>query len=132
MPLAAWRPDDAKPQAAGATYPVMKTLVLTGIAVFIALFVLTTFVPDPEARAEAAEYFSQETIERGLQRSFESKLLFWSSTAVHLGALALVALTGFARRLTDVCRRWTGGRWLPTLWLLGALLFVGNEVLSLP
>src|SRR5690242_15801247 len=110
----------------------MKTIVFAGVLVFLALFLLTTFLPNPEARAEAAEYFSQETIERGLQRSFEGKLLFWSSTAVHLGALALVALTGFAHHLTDVRRRSTGGRWLLTLLQLGAILFVGNEILSLP
>jgi STE24 endopeptidase len=110
----------------------MKAAFLTGVWIFLALFGLTTFLPAPGARAEAEKYFSETTIERGLQHSLEAKLLFWASTAVHLGALALVVCTGFARRLTDVFERWTGGRWLPTLLLMGAFLFVGDEVLSLP
>jgi STE24 endopeptidase len=110
----------------------MKAAILAGVFVFIALFVLTTFLPAPQARAEAAKYFSAPTIERGWERSLEGKLLFWSSTAVRLGALALVVFTGLARRLTDVFERWSGRRWLLTLLLLGCFMFLGDEILSLP
>jgi len=110
----------------------MKIVVLVSFLGLIALFVLTTFLPAPAARAEAEHYFPPDVIDRGLQHSLEGKLIFWSSTFTHLGALALVVLTSFARRLTDVFDRWTGRRWLLTVLLVGVFLFLGDEILSLP
>src|SRR5271166_1267503 len=97
----------------------MRFVVLAVVCIFCALFVLTTFLPAPGARAEAAKYFSPLVIERGLQHALEGKLLFWASTFVHLGALAIVVLTGLARRLADVFARWAGGRWLLAVLLMG-------------
>src|SRR6266478_1579914 len=94
---------------------VMKAAILAGVLVFAALFALTTFLPAPDARAEAQRYFSSSEIERGLEHSLEGKLLFWASTAVHLGVLTLLVLGGWARPLAAWCGRWTGGRWLATV-----------------
>jgi len=110
----------------------MKSVVLVSLLLLVALFVLTTFLPAPAARAEAEHYFPPDVIERGLQHSFEGKLIFWATTFTHLGALALVVLTGFARRLSDVFDHWTGKRWLLTVLLVGIFLFLGDEILSLP
>jgi STE24 endopeptidase len=110
----------------------MKAAIVAVVFLFVALFALTTFLPAPAARAEAEPYFPPRVIERGLERSLQGKLLFWSSTAVHLGVLAVVVFTGFARWLTDRCRRWTGDRWLATVLLVGILLFLGDAILSLP
>lgn len=110
----------------------MRFVVLIVVCIFVALFLLTTFLPAPRAEVEAAKYFPPVVIERGLQHSLEGKLQFWASTFVHLGALAVVALTGLARRLADVFARWTGGGWLPGVLLMCVFLFLGDQVLSLP
>jgi STE24 endopeptidase len=110
----------------------MRRLILAGLLLFLVLFSATIVFPAAAARAEAERYFSPDVIERGLQRSRQGKLLFLTATLVQTGTLALVALTGFGRRLTDELDRWTGGRWLLTLLLLGFLLFLGDQVLSLP
>jgi STE24 endopeptidase len=110
----------------------MKWIIVTVVCIFLALFGLATFLPAPGAEAEATRYFSPVVIERGLEHSLEGKLLFWASTFVHLGALALVVLTGLARSLADVFLRWTGGRWLPAVLWMGVFLFLGDQVLSLP
>jgi STE24 endopeptidase len=108
----------------------MRGLILAGLLFFLALFAATLVLP--AARTDAERYFSADVIDRGLQHSREGKLLFLIATLVQTGALALVALTPFARRLTDELNRWTGGRRLLTLLLLGFLLFLGDQVLSLP
>jgi STE24 endopeptidase len=110
----------------------MKAALVVGLLLFVAVFVLTTFLPDAYARLEAERYFVPEVIARGLQRARQGKLLFWGSTAVHLGALVLVVFSGLGRRLADLCERWTGRRWLLTVLGVGGVLFIGDELLSLP
>ncbi len=44
----------------------------------------------------------------------------------------MLVTTGLARKITDRCERFTRGRWLPTLLLVGGFLFLADELLSLP
>src|SRR5262249_52300342 len=84
------------------------------------------------ARTEAAAYFPEEVIERGLEYSFERRLLYWPLVALRLAFLVALVTTGLARKVTDRCHAWTGGRWLATVVLVGGLYFVVDELLSLP
>ncbi len=63
----------------------------------------------------AAEYFSGEQIERGMQFSHERKLLVWCGTGLQLALLTALVCTTLSRRVTDFFDRWTGRRWLLTL-----------------
>jgi STE24 endopeptidase len=110
----------------------MKAAVAAGVFVFVALFVATTFVPSPEAQAQARRYgFSAEEIERGLEYSFERKLLFWGATAAWLGFLATAALRGWGRAAADFFQRLTRGRWLLTVLLVGLAVFAVQTLLAL-
>ena len=71
-------------------------------------------------------------IERGLQYSFERRLLFWPLVALRLGFLFVLLETGWARTVTDWCRARVGGRWLLSVLLVGLLYFLADELLSLP
>src|SRR5262245_13007723 len=98
----------------------MKALLLSGLLAFLALFFLTTLVPTPESTSvEAAQYFSQIDIDTGLRFSFERRLFFWASTGLEVGLLVYLVATGATRRLADRFNRWTGGRWLLNLLLIG-------------
>ncbi len=110
----------------------MKATLLAGIFVYVALFVFTTFVPSAEAQAEAARFFSAEEIERGLQFSYQRRLLFWLQTGVNLGLLAALVFTGWARRLADTGMRWSGQRWWLTILFVGAVVFLAQACLALP
>jgi STE24 endopeptidase len=110
----------------------MKWLIFFGALVLATLFVVTTFSHSSVARAEAAAYFPPDIIERGLQYSFQRRLLFWPLMALRLGLLVVLVETGLARKVTDRCQALFGGRWLPTLLLVGFLYFVADELLSLP
>jgi STE24 endopeptidase len=99
---------------------------------FILLFVLNTFIGSPVSQNRAAEYFSSEEIQRGLRYSQERELLFWCATGLQLALLTALVCTPWARRLTDLFDRWTGHRWLLTLFLVSTSYFLLNEVLSLP
>jgi STE24 endopeptidase len=96
------------------------------------LFVLTTFVPYAPSRAEAARYFSAEEIDDGLRYAFQRRLFFWTSVALQLTLLGVLALTGAGRRLADFCDRLTGKRWLLTVLLVGGVCFLAQTALELP
>jgi len=99
---------------------------------FVTVFVVTTFSYSPAARAEAAAYFPADVIERGLQFSFERRLLFWPLVALRFGFLVILVQTGLARKWTDRCQALVGGRWLATVLLVGLLLFLADALLALP
>ena len=99
---------------------------------FLALSLTTLFAPSGDMEARAARHFTKQEIERGRRHAFERRLIFWSGQALQLTLLAALVLTGFARRLADVCERWTGGRWVLGLLLVGASCFLAEELLSFP
>ncbi len=108
----------------------IKITILVGAMVFIGLFLATTFALP--ARAEAAPYFTPEEIERGLEFSFQRRLLYWTGAALHLAVLAVIVFSGFARKLADAIAGWVGGRWLITVLLVGGFCFLLDEAISLP
>jgi STE24 endopeptidase len=110
----------------------MKWLIFFGAIVFVSLFLVTTFSKSSAAEAEARTYFSADEIEWGLQYSFERRLLFWPAFAVKLGILVALVTTSIARKSTDWLQRRVGGRWLPTVLLVGLCCFFGSELISLP
>jgi STE24 endopeptidase len=110
----------------------VKNLVGLILAVFFALFVLTVFVPYPPARVDAERYFTPQEIERGLEYSFERRLLFWGASAVELGFLLIVGLTSVSRRLADVALRIGRGYWLPAVLLVGGTCHVAAQALRFP
>jgi STE24 endopeptidase len=110
----------------------MKWLLFFAAILFVTLFVVTTFSHSAAARAEAAVYFPENVIERGLEYSFQRRLLFWPALALRLGLLFLVVETGWARKLTDRCQALIASRWLPTVLLVGFFFFLADELLSLP
>jgi STE24 endopeptidase len=110
----------------------MKAVLIAGLLIFVAVFVGTTLLPDPAARAEAAKYFTQEEINQGLRFSFERRLFFWTGFGIHVVILTWIVFTGFARKLADGCLAWTGGRWLVAVLLVGAFCFLIEEAISLP
>lgn len=110
----------------------MKWIWFFGSLLLATLFLVTTFSSSPAAREQAAVYFSSEAIERGLQFSFQRRLLYWPLVALRIGFLIMLVETRLARTVTDHWRRLVGGRWLPTVLLVGLSYFVADELLSLP
>jgi STE24 endopeptidase len=110
----------------------MKWAIAVGAAIYLALFVTTTFIHSPEAEARAARYFTQTEIDNGLQFTLERRLLMWAETGLHLALWTWIVCSGFARRLTDVFDAWTGRRWLLTLLLVGVFCYLVQEALYLP
>jgi STE24 endopeptidase len=110
----------------------MKWLLFFGSLLLVTLFVATTFSQSPSARAAAAAYFPDDVIDRGLQYSFERRLLFWPLIALRLGLLVVMVETSLGRKLADGCQALVGGRWLPTVLLVGVIYFLADELLSLP
>jgi STE24 endopeptidase len=113
-------------------HDAMKNFVSLVLALFFALFVLTVFVPYPPARAQAERYFTAQEIDRGLNYSFERRLLFWGSSAVELGILLVLGLTGAARRLADLAVGVCHGYWLPAVLGVGGLCFGLIHALQFP
>jgi STE24 endopeptidase len=109
-----------------------STLVLCLLLGFGTLFVLNTFVTSPANQERARQYFSPAAIERGLQYSYEVKLLGWCGIGFQLALLTALVCTSWARRLTDCCERWTGGHWVATLLMVGAIYGLLSQVLALP
>lgn len=112
----------------------LRTPLWCGLAFFVYLFVLTTFIPAPQSSVDAAlgAGFTPDDIETGRQYSFERRLMFWASSAVELALLLLLACTAWGHRFVEGCRRATGDRWLPTLLLIGGFYFVAHELLQFP
>ncbi|MBI1830717.1 MAG: M48 family metallopeptidase [Planctomycetes bacterium] len=111
----------------------MKTTVSTIAAGFFLLFVLTTFVPYPAARESAhAADFSTEQIDRGLQYAFERRFFFWGATALELGFLCVLTMTGLGRRLADWFLERTGQRRVLAALGVGAVYLIGHELLWAP
>ena len=99
---------------------------------FLTLSLITLFARSGDMEARAARHFTREEIERGRRYAFERRLIFWSGQAIQLTLLAALVLSGFARRLTDLCERWAGGRWVLAVLLVGAFCFLAGELLSFP
>jgi STE24 endopeptidase len=101
--------------------------------VFVVIFVLTTFVPSPQAQTEALKYgFTPEQIDDGLRYTLERKLIFWAAAGTSLLFWTVLVLTGGGRKLADLCGRLTGQRWLLTVLLVGAVCFLIQTSLALP
>ncbi|HWY86908.1 MAG TPA: M48 family metallopeptidase [Gemmataceae bacterium] len=110
----------------------MKWLPFFGSLLLVTLFLVTTFSHSPATRAAAAAHFPDDVIERGLQYSFERRLLSWPLIALRLGLLFLLVESGLGRKLADWCQSLVGGRWLPTVLMVGLLFFLADELLTLP
>jgi STE24 endopeptidase len=82
--------------------------------------------------AKARRYFTSEQIERGMQYGFERRLFMWGQITLHWALLLVLVLGGWARRLADFWDRRTGGRWLLTLLLVGATVYVAEEIVATP
>ncbi len=111
----------------------MKTLVPTIAALFLVLFVLTTFVPYPPARDTAlAAGFKDEQIDTGLQITHQSRFFTWTWIALHLAKFYVIALTPVGRRLADRFLAWTGNRRILAALGVGLVLVLIEEILWLP
>jgi STE24 endopeptidase len=112
----------------------LRTPVWCGLAFFVYLFVLTTFIPTPQSAIDTAlaAGFTPDDIATGYQYGFERRLIFWASSAVELALLLLLACSAWGHRFAEGCRRATGDRWMPTLLLLGAFYYVVHELLQFP
>lgn len=110
----------------------MRWLVFFVALILVTLFLVTTFSYSAAARADAAHYFPEDVIERGLQYSFERRLLFWPLMALRFGLLAVLVTTSLSRKLADLFARRTGGAWLPTVLLMGLAYFLADELITLP
>src|SRR5262245_2535848 len=94
----------------------MRKAILAGVFVYAALFFCTTFISSDEAQRRAAGAgFTSEEIERGLQYSYENRLIYWTYLGLDLLLLIALACTPVARRLADVVERFTGRRWFFTV-----------------
>jgi STE24 endopeptidase len=111
----------------------MKTLATTVAALFFLLFVLTTFVPYPPAIEKAQEAgFNADDISTGLQITFERRFFLWGRTALELGLLYVLAMTGLARRWADRFLAWSGNNRIVAVLGMGLLCLVLQEFVSLP
>ena len=74
--------------------PGLRAALVCLVLAFGTLFVLNTFVTtSPDSLTRAERYFSKSDIERGLQFSYERKLISWCGIGLHLALLtALVNL----------------------------------------
>lgn len=107
-------------------------MVLAIVFVYLVLFFVTSFASSDTTRTEARQYFDEELIQRGLRYAHERRLLGWAQTGLQLVFLLSVIVTGFARRWTDWCARWMGGRWYLGLLLVGVSVYLAEQLLALP
>jgi STE24 endopeptidase len=111
----------------------MKTLVSTIAALFFLMFVLTTFVPYPGARATALHTgFTEDQINTGLQYTFERRFFQWTADALELGLLYVLAMTRLARRWADRLLDWTSQRRIVAALGMGLTYVALHEILHLP
>jgi STE24 endopeptidase len=112
--------------------PLIKSLVIIVVAA-LTLIAVATFTPYPPAYEAALEAgFTTEQIDIGLQYAFERRIFFWVGTALELGLLYYLALTGWARRWADLFLGMTGQRRLPAALGMGLVYFVLHLALFLP
>ncbi len=102
------------------------------IAALAALFCLTTFPHSPELLERARHYFTPAQIETGMRYGLQRSLFMWGQIAINWTLLLLLVCQGWGRRLADFWDRRTGGRWLLTLLLVGATLYVAEEITATP
>lgn len=107
-------------------------MIAAAAALFLGLVALTTFSRSAEREARAPRYFSAEEIARGQRLSLERRLLFWSFEGAELAFLAWLVLSGVAAAVAARCGAIAGGRWWLQTLLVGALLFLAQELLSIP
>ncbi len=110
----------------------MRAVVVVSVLLFASLALWTMRSRSPEREALASRYFSPEEVARGQRFAGERRLLFWSSEAAQLGLLGWLALSGSGALLASRCGAIAGGRWWATLLLVGAALFLAQELVSLP
>lgn len=112
--------------------PLTKTLI--GIAVVaLTLLCAVTFIPYPPALEEARTAgFSDSTIETGLKFAFERRVLSWAYTALDLGLLYVLAMSGLGRRWADRFLAWTCGYRIPAALCMGLVYLVLHEIVYLP
>jgi STE24 endopeptidase len=110
----------------------MRPALVLGVLLFASLALWTMRSRSPEREARALRYFSAEEVARGKRFAGERRLLFWSSEAAQLGLLGWLAVSGSGALWATRCDALTGGRWWATLLLVGAALFLAQELVSLP
>ncbi|MGH7162626.1 MAG: hypothetical protein ACREID_04010, partial [Planctomycetota bacterium] len=98
----------------------------------LALVLVTTVVPSGEAEARAARHFGREAVERLHRHGEQRRLLFWARTGVDLCFFAALLATPLGGRLARGAARLARGRWLPTLLVHGASLFLLHAAVALP
>src|SRR5262245_60581483 len=116
-----------------------KCLLFFLVTAFVALVVVTTFIPYPPSVAEARDNgFSASEIDTGLQFSYERRLFMWFSQALELCLLCIFALTPVCRRLADRWLAWTGQRRILAamgvgfcFWLVHVLFYIPVGIFSL-
>jgi STE24 endopeptidase len=110
------------------------TKILVGVCVVaLTLLCAATFIPYSPALDEArAAGFSDETIQTGLNFAFERRILFWIWTALDLGLLYVLAISGLGRRWADRCLAWTHGYRIPAALCLGLGYLALHEIVTLP
>ncbi|MBI2806847.1 MAG: M48 family metallopeptidase [Planctomycetes bacterium] len=97
------------------------------------LFILTTFVPYPPAKAAALDAgFSESDIATGLDYLLERRFFFWGRTLIDLGLLCALALTPVGRHWGDRFLAWTGQRRIPAALLFGFVYLLLSEIVYLP
>ena len=110
----------------------MKALVWTIAGLFVVLFIVTTFVPYEPARVEASDYFFQDEIDTGLDYAFQRRLFMWSSVALELVLLYVLATTNLVRRWANWVRDRSGIRSILPMLGVGLIYMVLAELVHLP
>src|SRR5207249_4411146 len=76
--------------------PGLRAALACLVLAFGTLFVLNTFVrTSPESLARAEKYFSRSEIERGLQYSYEARLLNWCGIGLQLALMTALVGTSW-------------------------------------
>jgi STE24 endopeptidase len=110
----------------------MRPVILAAAVLLLALATWSIFARSRERERLAERYFSVEQIARGRQFAFERRLLFWSFEAAQLALLGWLAFSGAAARIAERCAALASSRWWLTTLLVGAALFLAQELLALP
>lgn len=110
----------------------MKSLLI-GCLTLLVICCGIAFLPPTAATVDRAkEYFNPHQIERGWEYSLESRILAWTSVAVHLAWILVLVFTPLGRRLADGCLRVFAGKWFPEVLSVGLIYWLGDKLLSIP